>query len=85
MDGVDLDDLLLNAGDVRRDVLVEKAVVLLLALPDLGNRETAIAVHERDVVPEPRRTLHLLHERRRDLVVLRGGSSPQRGVGSAQP
>lgn len=49
MDSVDFDDLLLNAWDVRLDVRVEPAVVLLLTLPDLGDGERAI-VHEGDVV-----------------------------------
>ena len=50
---MDLDDLLLHAWNVRGDVLVEPAVVLLLALPDLGDGEHAI-VHEGDVVHEAR-------------------------------
>src|SRR5205085_3908068 len=74
VDGVDLNDLLLNAWDVRLDVLVEPAVVLLLALPDLGDSERAI-VHEGDVVHEPRLGLQLLDQRRCDLVVLRRGHS----------
>ena len=34
---MNLDDLLLDAGDDSLDILTEPAVVLLLALPDLGD------------------------------------------------
>ena len=54
--GVNLDDLLLDAGNDSLDVLAEPAVVLLLALPDLGDGEGAALVHEGDVVEEARRS-----------------------------
>ena len=59
-DSVNLDDLLLDAGDDALDVLAEPAVVLLLALPNLGDREAAALVHEGDVLEEPRLRLQLL-------------------------
>src|SRR3954463_9864196 len=69
-DGVNLDDLLLDAGDDTLDVLAEPGVVLLLAIPNLGDREAATVVHESDVVLEARGCLQLLDQRRRGLVVL---------------
>ena len=70
---MNLDDLLLDAGDDSLDVLAEPAVVLLLALPNLGDREAAALVHEGDVVEEARLRLQLLDQRRRGLVVLLRG------------
>jgi hypothetical protein len=70
-DGVQLDDLLLDLSrDVRDDVLVEEAVVLLLRLPDLSHAGS-LGVLKRDVEHEARLLLHQRDERRRDLVVVR--------------
>src|SRR5436190_17398640 len=70
VNGVDFDDLLVDPWDVRLDVLVEPAVVLLLGLPDLGDGERAIVI-KGNVVHEARLGLELLDERGRNLVVLR--------------
>ena len=70
---MNLDDLLLDAGDHSLDVLAEPAVVLLLALPDLGNGKDATLVDEGDVIHEARSSLQLLDQRRRRLVVLLRG------------
>ena len=64
-----LDDLLLDlTGDVRHDVLIEVAVVLVFRLPDLGHAE-ALRVLKGGVEDEARLVLDQLDERRRDLVV----------------
>jgi hypothetical protein len=60
METVKLDYLLLDLGwDVRDDVLVEEAVVLLLRLPHLGHAG-ALGVLKGDVEHEARLLLDLL-------------------------
>jgi hypothetical protein len=83
-EAVKLDYLLLDfGGDVRHDVRVEEAVVLLFRLPHLGYAE-ALGILIRDVEDEARLLLDLLDQRRRDLVVLGRGESRRRGGESGQ-